>query len=156
MTSEPSPQRADVGLRVLSMLLGVFLLLMGMDKLGWLADSAALRDRLLKWLVTAPRVSRFYLEHFALPGAPVFARLVVIGEAASGIALILGVRVRLAAAMALFMVVNFHVAAGVIFDLGYLTNGYGPPVLGGLLALAIGGARLPFSVGSRPDAQRKT
>ena len=31
-----------------------------------------------------------------------------------------------------------------LFDFGYLTNGYGPPVLGGLLAL--GGERLPMRV----------
>ena len=35
---------------------------------------------------------------------------------------------------------------GVLLRYSYLWNGYGPPVLGGLLALAIGGARLPFSV----------
>ena len=36
--------------------------------------------------------------------------------------------------------------AGYIFKYSYLTNGYGLPVLGGTLALALGGARLPFSL----------
>ncbi|MGH9370914.1 MAG: hypothetical protein ACRD15_05230 [Vicinamibacterales bacterium] len=44
------------------------------------------------------------------------------------------------------MVLNFHFAMGVLLQYSYLWNGYGPPVLGGLLALVIGGARLPFSV----------
>ena len=46
---------------------------------------------------------------------------------------------------------NFHLAMGVLLQYSYLWNGYGPPVLGGLLALGIGGARLPFSLsgGSR-------
>jgi hypothetical protein len=34
----------------------------------------------------------------------------------------------------------------VMFRYDYLINAYGLPVLGGLLALAVGGARLPFSV----------
>jgi hypothetical protein len=38
------------------------------------------------------------------------------------------------------------VASGVIFRYSYLTNGYGLPVLGGTLALAIGGIRLRWSV----------
>jgi hypothetical protein len=33
-----------------------------------------------------------------------------------------------------------------MFTYGYLTNGYGLPVIGGLLALALGGASLPLSV----------
>ena len=90
--------------------------------------------------------ARWYLDTIAIPGAPVYARVVLLAELAAGAALVLGMLVRLAAALALVMVVNFHVASDVIFRYSYLTNAYGPPVLGGLLALAIGGVRLPFSV----------
>ena len=48
--------------------------------------------------------------------------------------------------IAMLMVLNFHFASGIIFTYGYLTNGYGLPVLGGLFALAAGGAGLPFGV----------
>jgi hypothetical protein len=34
----------------------------------------------------------------------------------------------------------------VLFHYSYLTNGYGLPVLGSLMALAIGGSRLPFTI----------
>ena len=44
------------------------------------------------------------------------------------------------------MVLNFHVANGNLFKYQYLTNGFGLPVLGGLLALAIGAGRLPWSL----------
>jgi hypothetical protein len=44
------------------------------------------------------------------------------------------------------MVLNFHVASGALFQYRFLTNGFGLPVLGGLLALAVGGVRLPWSV----------
>ena len=60
--------------------------------------------------------------------------------------MVVGYRVQLAAAVALLMVVNFHFASGIVFTYGYLTNGYGLPVLGGLFALAVGGAGLPFGV----------
>jgi uncharacterized membrane protein YphA (DoxX/SURF4 family) len=109
-------------------------------------DSEPLASRLREWLETAPRASRWYLETIALPGAPVFARLVLVGELAAGAALVAGFQVRLAAALAFLMVLNFHFAADVLFHYSYLTNPYGLPVLGGLLALAIGGARLPFGL----------
>lgn len=134
------------GLRALSLALGVFLFSMGLSKLAWLSDPGPLLETLRKWLDGAAAPSRFYLERVAIPGAPVFARVVPLAELAAGAALVLGSRVRLAAGLALAMILNFHVAAGVIFHPGYLTNGYGPPVLGGLLALALGGAGLPLGL----------
>ena len=126
--------------------MGVFLIFMGLDKIDWLMDGAILTQKAsgVARHGAAPRpvVSRT----IAIPGAPVFARVVPLAELAAGAALILGIRVRLAAALALLMVINFHVASDVIFRYSYLMNAYGPPVLGGLLALAIGGVRLPFSV----------
>ncbi|MBK5298961.1 MAG: DoxX family membrane protein [Vicinamibacteria bacterium] len=133
-------------LRVLSLCMGVFFLFMGLDKAAWLGDPGLLTTQLRGWHDAAPAPSRWYLETVAIPGAPVFARLVPVGELAVGVALIAGFRVRLAAVAGLFMVLNFHFAMGVLLRYSYLWNGYGPPVLGGLLALAIGGARLPFSV----------
>jgi len=44
------------------------------------------------------------------------------------------------------MVLNFHFASDVLFHYSYLTNGFGLPVLGGLLALAIGGTGMPLSL----------
>ena len=134
------------GLRVLSITLGMFLLFMGLDKLGWLMDGSLLVMRLQEWRGSASPMARWYLDTIAIPGAPVFARLVPFGELAAGAALVCGIRVRLAAIVSLLMVLNFHFASDVLFHYSYLTNAYGPPVLGGLLALAIGGARLPFSL----------
>ena len=134
------------GLRALSLIMGVFFIFMGIDKTGWLTDNGILARRLQEWLAAAPLASRWYLETIAIPGAPVFARLVPLGEVAAGTALVCGFRVRLASAMALLMVLNFHFASDVLFHYSYLTNAYGLPVLGGLLALAIGGRRLPFGV----------
>ncbi len=137
---------AATGLRVLSVLLGVFILFMGIGKIGWLTDSSPLLSLLQEWLDSARPVNRSYLEWVAIPGAPVFARLVVLGELSVGIALLAGVQVRLAALVMLLMVLNFHFASDVLLHYSYLTNAYGLPVLGGLLALVLGGVRLPFSV----------
>ena len=136
------------GLRVLSLFLGVFFLFMGLDKLAWLTDASLLTRQLNEWLETSPAASRWYVQTIAIPGAPVFARLVPVGELATGVALITGFQPRVAALVGLFMVLNFHFAMGVLLRYSYLWNGYGPPVLGGLLALVIGGACLPFSVSS--------
>jgi uncharacterized membrane protein YphA (DoxX/SURF4 family) len=135
-----------VALRVLSLALGVFFLFMALDKRAWLGQPDLLATQLTGWLVNAPTPSRWYLETVAIPGARIFAPLVLAGEFAVALALLLGVYVRPAAAAGFFMVVNFHVAMGVMLSWTYLWNGYGPPVLGGLLALAIGGGNLPFSL----------
>jgi uncharacterized membrane protein YphA (DoxX/SURF4 family) len=135
-----------VGLRALSVVMGVFLLFMGIDKLGWLTDAGVLTGRFQEWLEAAPAASRWYLETLAVPGAPVFARLVPLAEMAAGAALVCGYRIRVAAALAFFMVLNFHFASDVLFHYSYLTNGYGLPVLGSLMALFIGGARLPLTI----------
>jgi uncharacterized membrane protein YphA (DoxX/SURF4 family) len=131
-----------VPLRLMSLAMGVFLIAMGMTKLGWLFDAGVLTAELQNWLATAPPASRWYLETVAIPGAPVFARLVMLGELAAGAALVCGYRVRAAATVALLMVLNFHFASGILFQYSYLRNSFGPPVIGNLLALAIGARRM--------------
>lgn len=136
------------GLAVLRIFLGVFFVFEGLGKVAWLADSGILVGRLAGWMGDAGAVpaTRWYLSHVAMPGAAVFARLVPVGELAAGIALIAGAWTRVAAALAFLMVLNFHVASGALFHMAFLTNGYGLPVLGATLALAVGGLRLPLSL----------
>ena len=134
------------GLAVLRVMLGVFFIFEAVGKRAWLLDTAPLNAMLQSWLQTAGPNSRWYLETVCLPGVAIFARLVPLGEAAAGLALITGTYTRLAAFMALLMVLNFHVASGAIFKYAFLTNGFGLPVMGGLLALALGGVGLPLSV----------
>ncbi len=137
---------AGWGLTALRLCLGVFFLFMGIGKVGWFASSATLRASLTEWAASAPAISRAYIETLCLPGVEVFARLVPLGELAVGVAFLVGGYTRVAATIGLLMILNFHFASGIIFTYGYLTNGYGLPVLGGLLALALGGAALPLSL----------
>jgi uncharacterized membrane protein YphA (DoxX/SURF4 family) len=133
-------------MRLLSVFIGVFVLFMGISKFGWLTDAGVLQSRFDEWHAAAPAMSRWYLEKIAMPGVQIFARVVVIAEISAGVALIVGFRTRLVALLALLMVLNFHFASDVLFHYSYLTNGFGLPVIGSLAALAVGGARLPYSV----------
>ena len=140
--------RQGIGLAIVRIALGVFFLFEGLGKLRWLLDSSILASQLARWGETTATssMSRWYLFHVAVPGVRLFARLVPIGEICTGLALIVGFWTPLVALLAFLMALNFHVASGVIFSWSFLTNGYGPPVLGSTLGLAFGGIRLPLSL----------
>ena len=136
-----------LGLRVLGIMLGIFFVGMCSTKIAWLTDSGILLQKLQTiFLPKAPPIVRWYLETVCIPGAPLFARLVPLGELAAGLALILGFWTRMAAIAALLMVLNFHFATSAFWSIDFLRDGTGLPVLGGLLALALNGTRLPFTV----------
>ena len=137
---------AIVALRTLALVLGVFFVFQGLNKLPWLLDSGILVERLQNWSGNAVPSQRWYIETIAAPGVPLFARLVPLAELSTGAALILGFWPRLVAALALAMVANFHFALGSYFSGEFFIDGAGLPVMGGLLALAISGARLPWSL----------
>ena len=140
--------RQGTGLTIIRVALGVFFLFEGLGKYRWLMDSSILGGRFHNWLAgaAAGSPSHWYLEHVAIPGTTLFARLVPLGEIAAGVALIAGFWTSLAAFLAFVMVLNIHVASGALFTWAILTNGYGLPVLGSTLGLAFGGVRLPFSL----------
>lgn len=138
--------RQALGLTALRILLGVFFLFMGIAKLGWFLDASILTKTLTEWQASAGPLNRWFLETVSIPAAEFFARIVPTAELLTGAALVLGAYARLTATLALLMVLSFAFASGVIFTYGYLTNGFGLPVVGGLLALAIGAVNLPFSL----------
>lgn len=139
--------QAALGLTAARILIGVFFVFEAAGKVGWLADPGLLGNQLNGWLQNANNpYSRWYLQTMAIPGVAIFARLVMLGEFSAGIALVLGVWTRLAALVALLMVLNFHFASSAIFKYSFLTSGYGLPVVGCLVALAIGGKGLRWSL----------
>ncbi len=140
--------RQGTGLTIVRVALGVFFLFEGLNKYQWLLDTSILAGRFSHWLAdaSAGTPTHWYLEHVAIPGTVVFARLVPLGELAAGLALIAGIWTALAAFLAFVMVLNIHVASGALFTYAILTNGYGLPVLGATLGLAVGGVRLPLSL----------
>jgi uncharacterized membrane protein YphA (DoxX/SURF4 family) len=140
--------RHGTGLTLLRIFLGVFFLFEGLNKLKWFVDSSILLGQFHDWhdAVAPGSISARYLDQIAIPFTGVFARLVPLGEISCGLAMIGGLWTPVAAFVSFFMVFNFAVASGYMFKYSYLTNGYGLPVLGGTLALALGGVRLPFSL----------
>ena len=140
--------RQGTGLAVVRIFIGVFFLSEGLGKWRWFVDSSLLAGQFAGWQrgVAAGSVAARYLNAIAIPGAWFFARLVPLGEITSGLALIFGVWTPLFAFIAFFMALNFQFASGALFKYSFLTSGYGLPVLGSTLGLAIGGVRLPWSV----------
>jgi len=128
---------------LLRVAIGVFFLFEGLGKIGWFTNPSILAATFREWshAAAAGSINGWYLHRIALPGAAVFARLVPIGELSAGVALIAGFLTPLFAFVAFFMALNFQIASGAMFKYSFLTSGYGLPVLGSTLALAVAGAR---------------
>jgi uncharacterized membrane protein YphA (DoxX/SURF4 family) len=140
--------RQATGLALLRIFIGVFFLFQGIGKIRWFTDTSLLAGRFADWMQSAPpgSMSALYLERVAIPFSSIFARAVPLGEMGCGLAMLFGIWTPLFAFIAFFMALNFAVAGGAIFKYSFLTSGYGLPVLGSTLALAIGGVRLPWSI----------
>jgi uncharacterized membrane protein YphA (DoxX/SURF4 family) len=135
-----------IALRVLALGLGVFFVAMSMNKVAWLINASLLSDRLVGWVPAASLSVRWYLDTVALPAAPMLARAIPISEFCVGLSFVIGLWIRPAAAIALFLVLNFHFGTGAMYAWEFLRDGTGPPVLAGLVALMIGGRRLPLTI----------
>ena len=133
------------GLALMRVLIGVFFLFTAIDKLGWLISSEELINRFSGYLRNASSWNRWYLDQL-VPGLPVFARVVVLGEFATALAFLTGFWTQLAAIVGFVLVVNYHVVTGTMLRYSFLTDPFGLPLLGALIALAVGGARLPWSI----------
>ena len=141
--------RQGNGLTIPRICIGVFFVFEGIGKYRWFTDSSMLAGQLAGWLQAAPAgsvsavVSRS-ASHSRRGGAS--RGSVPLGEIGVGLALVVGFWTPLVALLAFFMALNFQVASGALFKYSFLTSGYGLPVLGSTLALAIGGVRLPWSL----------
>ena len=147
----PPPEQVAIepiatALRILAIGLGVFFVAMSLNKLAWLTNTSLLSDRFVRWAPAASPGVRWYLETIALPAAPILARAIPIGECCVGLAFVVGLWIRPAAALALFLVLNFHFGTSAFYAWEFLRDGTGPPVLAALVALVIGGKSLPLTI----------
>jgi len=140
--------RHATGLTLLRIAVGVLLLLLGIGKIRWFMDPSLLARQFDAWeRAAAPgSLASRYLHSVAAPHTSLFARLVPLGEITCGLAMTLGIWTWLFALIDLLMVLNIHIAGGTLFRYVFLTDGYGLPLVGALLALVIGGVRLPLSI----------
>ena len=144
--------REKVAILVVRIALGIFFIFEGWDKLPWMTNPGLLATALQKWADAGVPASKWYIETILIPGVSVFARLVFLGEVATGLALLSGIWLRPAAVVSLLMVLNIHFAHSSIFQYGFLSKGDGLPILGGLLAIAIAAGS---STSNRPSGSRK-
>ena len=135
-----------IGLRVFAIFLGIFFLAQSLNKLAWPGNPQLLLGRFQRWAPTARPEVRWYLENIATPFAPLLARIIPVAEFLTAMAFILGFWIPVAALLALFMVLNFHFGTAAFYAWDFLRDGTGPPVIGGLIALAIGGWNLPLTI----------
>ena len=140
--------RQGTGLAITRVCLGLFFLAEGVSKYRWFTDSSLLAQQLSSWSQSAVpgSLSARYVDHFALPGVVYFARLVPLGEITCGLAMLIGFWTAAFALIAFLMALNFQFASGALMRISFLTSGYGLPVLGSSLGLAVGGVRLPWSI----------
>ena len=137
--------RQRLGLTLLRICIGVFFIFEGLGKIRWLTDSSILAGQFAEWSQTAASgsIPQMYLQRIAVPGTAIFARLVPLGELTCGAALVFNFWTPFFAFMAFFMALNFQIASGAVFKYSFLTSGYGLPVLGSTLALALAGSSKP-------------
>ena len=137
--------RPRAALTLLRICIGVFFIFEGIGKLRWLTDSSILAAQFAEWSQGAApgSIPYAYVQRLAVPGTAIFARLVPIGELSCGAAMLANFATPLFAFIAFFMALNFQIASGAMFKYSFLTSGYGLPVLGSTLALALAGATNP-------------
>jgi len=141
--------REATGLAALRVCLGVFTLADAFFKLRWLINSEGFATRASEWAKNANPWNTGFLHHVVLPYVAILSRVVLIGEVCVGLGLLLGIFTRPLAIIAFLMVLVFQFATGTLFHPElFVRDGLGLPLLGGLLALAIGAGRLPWSLKS--------
>ena len=107
-------------LALLRIAAGLSLLTSGLQKLAWFGSTASLDQKLTDWAqhpgsAVAAKYVAFAIAHHGL-----FARLVVLGEIGLGALLLIGFLTPLAALLAFAMVLQFQLASGQLFSMGYL------------------------------------
>ena len=134
-SAEATPRMA--ALRIVGIGVGIFFIAMSLNKIQWFSQPDLLLNRFVKWAPVATAPVRWYLQHIAIPAAPLLARAIPLGELSVGLAFVLGVWVRPAAALALFLVLNFHFGTSAFLAWEFLRDGTGPPLIAALIAMLI-------------------
>jgi thiosulfate dehydrogenase (quinone) large subunit len=119
----------------LRIVVGLFFLGQGINKLDWYANSEFLRTSLDRYAQNAPSFTVWYQNHVAYPGVEVWARMIPTGEMLIGIGLILGLLTGPTLIIALALVINYHLANGSLFSSSLISNPFGLLLIGTLIVL---------------------
>ena len=126
------PQRWIAFLRII---VGLFFLGQGFNKLDWYPSSEFLRTSLDRYAQNAPPLTAWYQIHVAYPGIEVWSRMIPTGEMLIGIALVLGLLTVPTLIIALALVVNYHLANGALFSNHLIADPYGLLLIANLIVL---------------------
>jgi len=149
---------ASKWIAMLRIVVGVFFLAQGMNKMEWLESSEPLKTNLERYAQNAPAATRWYQDHVARPGAEAWARLIPIGEVLIGVSLILGILAKTTLIIATALVVNFHITNGKLFSSSFFSDPYAMLLLACLVALYFLKAGGVFALGKsvrRAKTKRK-
>ncbi|MGA7161604.1 MAG: DoxX family protein [Bacteroidota bacterium] len=130
----------------LRIVIGLFFVAQGLNKLEWFATSEFLRTSLDRYSLNAPPATLWYLKHVAYPGIEAWSRMIPTGEMLIGVALVLGLLTRAALITAIALVVNYHLTTGNLFSLSFFSNPYALVVLSCLLFLLASKAGSVFAI----------
>ena len=130
----------------LRIVIGVFFIAQGLNKLDWYTTSEFLRTSLDRYSLNASPATVWYQKHIAYPGIEAWSRLIPTGEMLIGIALILGLLTRAALIGAIALVLNYHLTNGSLFTLAFLSNPYALVILSCLLFLLASKAGSVFAM----------
>ena len=125
----------NVQILILRLALAGLFLHLGMDKFheGWLQNPEHLKESLSAFQQKATGYQLTYMEKVAIPYAGLWSRLIVIGECALGVSLLIGMLVRFSSAVGILMVLNFHAATGNLFTLNFFGSPSAALLVAGLL-----------------------
>jgi len=135
----------------LRIVVGIFFLGQGLNKLDWYTSSEFLRTSLDRYSLNAPSITIWYQSHVAYPGIEAWSRMIPTGEMLIGAALLLGLLTRPTLMIAIVLVVNYHLTSGSLFSYTFVTNPFALLLLSNLFVLLASNAGSVFAL----DASRK-
>jgi uncharacterized membrane protein YphA (DoxX/SURF4 family) len=139
----------------LRIIVGIFFLSQGINKLDWFTSSDFLKMSLDRYALNAHPVTIWYQDHIAKPGVEAWARLIPAGEMAIGIGLILGLLVRPTLITASLLVINYYITNGNLFSLKFFVDPYTMLLLSCLMLLLFNNAGAVFALENRTGKHKK-
>lgn len=135
----------------LRIVVGIFFLGQGLNKLDWYASTEFLRTSLDRYSLNAPSITVWYQTHVAYPGIEAWSRMMPTGEMLIGAALILGLLTRPTLIIAIALVINYYLTSGTLFSPTFVTNPFALLLLSNLFVLLALNAGSVFAL----DASRR-
>ncbi|MFI5252402.1 MAG: DoxX family protein [Bacteroidota bacterium] len=132
----------NIQILLIRLALGGLFLHLGVGKIndGWIQNSAPLMESLKNFQTHATGYHLVYLTKIAIPYAPLWSKLMAVGEAAVGISLLIGLLVRFSSAIGIFMILNFHAATGLLYTLNFFGSASAAILAAGFTATMLAGA----------------